>query len=185
MKPSVAPVALALLLAGGAASAQPCARRPDAVVADLGLHVINLGYQRTLGCFVTAQASAGLYSPWTVNANVLGLAGGDHSPAGDVIGAVLRGRAFVYPFGTAPGGFWVSPFVQAAVVGATRDGRSLLGPALAAGLSVGWTWRLGERWLLGLGLGAQYHTATFDGSAAFPGFARFSPTVDINVGFRL
>ncbi len=185
MKLPVASVALSVLFAGSAASAQPCARRPNALVADLGLHVINVGYQRTLGCFVTAQASAGLYSPWMVNSNVLGLAGGDHTPAGDVIGVVLRARAFVHPFGTAPGGFWVSPYVQAAVVGATRGGQSLTGPALAAGLSIGWTWLLGERWLLGLGLGAQYHTATFDGAATFPGFARFAPTVDINVGFRL
>lgn len=184
MKHAAVPAALALLLAGGAASAQPCTARPNAVVADLGMHVINVGYQRTLGCLVTVQASAGLYSPWTVNSNVLGLAGGDHDPPGDVIGFVLRGRAFVHPFGTAPGGFWVSPFAQAGAVVATRGGASLAGPALAAGLSVGWTWLPGERWLIGLGLGAQYHTASFDGSAAFPGFARLSPTVDINVGFR-
>jgi hypothetical protein len=178
------PLALASLLSTRAAAAQTCVGRPNAVVADLGLHVINVGYQRTLGCLVTVQASAGLYSPWTVNSNVLGLAGADHDPAGDVIGLVLRARAFVHPLGTAPGGLWVSPFAQAGPVSATRGGASLGGLAVAAGLSVGWTWLPGDRWLVGLGLGAQYHTARFEGSTAFPGFARFSPTVDINAGFR-
>jgi hypothetical protein len=183
MRPALL-AALASLLATRAAAAQDCVARPNAVVADLGLHVISLGYQRTRGCVVTVQASAGLYSPWTVNSNVLGLAGADHDPPGDVIGFALRARAFVHPFGTAPGGLWVSPFVQAGPVRATVGGVASGGLAAAAGLSVGWTWLLGERWLLGLGLGAQYHTASFDGSAAFPGFARFSPTVDINVAFR-
>jgi hypothetical protein len=176
--------ALASLLVPRGARAQTCDERPNAMVADLGLHVISAGYQRTLGCFVTVQASVGLYSPWMVNSNVLGLGGGDHDPPGDVLGFALRGRAFVHPFGTAPGGLWISPYAQAGLVGATRAGVALTGPALAAGLSVGWTWRLGARWLLALGVGAQYHTASFDGSAAFPGFARVAPTVDINVGYR-
>lgn len=42
----------------------------------------------------------------------LGLAGADHDPPGDVIGAVLRGRAFVFLVGAAPGGLSVSPFAR-------------------------------------------------------------------------
>lgn len=173
---------IASLLFAGSARAQTCDEPPNAVVADLGLHVISAGYQRSLGCFVTVQSSVGLYGPWMVNNNVLG--GGDHDPPGDVIGFALRGRVFVHPLGTAPGGLWISPFAQAGLVTATRGGVALSGPALAAGLSLGWTFRLGARWLLALGVGAQYHTASFDGSAAFPGFARLAPTVDINVGYR-
>jgi hypothetical protein len=171
---SLALASAALTLASATAQAQPspCAVRPNAVVADLGLHVVNAGYQRTLGCYVSVQASAGLYGPWVVNNNVLGLAGADHDPPGDVIGAVLRVRAFVHPFGHAPTGLWVSPFAQGGLV-----------TAFAAGLSVGWTWRLGERWLLALGLGGQYHRVEIDGRADFPGFSRFAPTVDINVGY--
>lgn len=182
---SLALASASLTLAAATAQAQPspCTERPDAVVADLGLHVVNVGYQRTLGCYVSVQASAGLYGPWVVNNNVLGLAGADHDPPGDVIGGVLRVRAFVHPFRHAPTGLWVSPFAQGGLVTATRAGASQLGYAFAAGLSVGWTWRLGERWLLALGLGAQYHRVEINGSADFPGFSRFAPTVDINVGY--
>lgn len=157
--------------------------RPNAVVADLGMHVVNIGYQRTLNRRVALQASAGLYAPWTVNSNVFGLAGGDHDPPGDVIGAVLRGRAFVFLVGAAPGGLWVSPFAQAGVVTATVAGRAQLGPTWAVGVSAGYTFVIARRVLIALGLGAQYHVAAPAGSAVFPGFARFSPTVDINVGY--
>ena len=175
-----------LLIAGNATAAEPapCRRHPNAIVADLGLHVINLGYQRTLGCHVVLQSSAGLYGPWTVNSNVLGLGGGAQNPAGDVIGFVVRGRAFIFPLGHAPGGLWISPYVQGGPVVGTRANEKRVGPALATGLSVGWTFRLGQRWLLGLGLGGQYHRVSFAGSTARPGFSLFGPTVDINVGFR-
>lgn len=184
---SVTCLATTALLASSAEAApnkSPCMERPNAIVADLGLHVINVGYQRTFGCYLVAQTSAGLYGPWTVNSNVLGLGGGDQNPPGDVIGFVLRGRAFVFPFGHAPTGFWISPYVQGGPVVATRAGEKLVGPAFASGLSVGWTFRLGDRVLLGLGLGGQYHRTSFAGLTTRPGFSLFGPTVDINVGVR-
>lgn len=182
---TVATVAL-LINSGNANAAEPppCVMRPNAIVADLGMHVINLGYQRTVNCYFAVQSSAGLYGPWTVNSNVLGLGGGDQNPDGDVIGFVIRGRVFVFPFGRAPGGLWISPYVQRAAVVGTRSDEKIVGAALATGLSVGYTFRLGERWLIGLGLGGQYHRASFAGSTARPGFSLFGPTLDINVGFR-
>jgi hypothetical protein len=183
----VSAFATAVLLASTAsaiAAEPPCTTRPNAIVADLGLHVINLGYQRTLSCHVVVQSSAGLYGPWTVNSNVLGLGGGTQNPPGDVIGFVVRGRVFVFPLGHAPGGLWISPYMQGGPVVGTRANEKLVGPALATGLSVGWTFRLGERWLIGLGLGGQYHRASLAGSTARPGFSLFGPTVDINVGVR-
>ncbi len=181
-------LATAALLANmgetSAAEPPPCVMRPNALVADLGLHVINLGYQRTINCYFVVQSSAGLYGPWTVNSNVLGLGGGTQNPDGDVIGFVIRGRVFVFPFGHAPGGLWISPYAQRAAVLGTRANEKLVGPALATGLSVGWTFRLGERWLLGLGLGGQYHHVSFAGSTTRPGFSLFGPTVDINLGVR-
>lgn len=180
---AAAPVTLALLSFAPPASAQ--VERPGALVADLGLHVVAVGYQRTLSPRLALQASTGLYGPWTVNDNVLGNGGGDHDPPGDVIGAMLRARAFVFILGDAPGGLWLSPFAQVGLVTATVRGEAALGPAWAAGASVGYTFRLGPRWLLALGLGAQYHVAAPGGGASFPGFARVSPTVDINVGYAL
>jgi hypothetical protein len=157
---------------------------PNAIVADVGLHVINLGYQRTLNCHLVVQSSAGLYGPWTVNSNVLGLGGGKQYPTGDVIGFAVRGRAFVFPFGHAPGGLWISPYLQGGPVVGTRANTKHVGPAFATGLSVGWTFQLGQRFLLGLGLGGQYHRVSFAGTTARPGFSLFGPTVDINVAFR-
>lgn len=180
---------LGLSLAGSLLALAPdasagCGGRPGAVVADLGLHVVNFGYQRALGCYVTLQATGGLYVPWTVSSDVFGLGGGRDGSI-TVGGLGLRARAFVHPLGTAPAGLWISPFVQGGVVRANPPSGDLYGPAFAAGLSVGWTWHLGERWLLGLGLGAQYHRVSFQGSTDAPGFSRLGPTVDINVAYRL
>jgi len=172
----------ALSYAAPAAAWSPCAARPNALVADLGQHVVNVGYERIVGCYVRVQASAGLYVPWTVDNNVFGLSG--RATSGEVSGLDLRVRSFVHPLGGAPHGLWVSPFAQVGVVGSPHGGGAFAGLAYAVGLSVGWTWLLGERVLLGLGLGAQYHVVTFDGGAGFPGFAGLWPTVDINVGWR-
>ena len=155
--------------------------RRNAVVADLGLHVVNAGYQRTLNCTLALQVSAGLYGPWTVNKNVAGLAGGDRDA--DVIGAVLRTRLFVFLRRRAPLGPWLSPFVQGGLVRATVAGEQQSGSALAGGLSVGWTFRVARRWLLALGAGAQFHRVSVDGSTDDPGFARVGPHVDINVNY--
>jgi hypothetical protein len=153
------------------------------VLLDLGLHVVNAGYQRAVGCYLVLQASAGLYAPWLVNNNVLGLAGGDHDPPGDVLGGVVRLRAFITPLGDAPGGLWLSPFAQVGAVRGSRAGGARPGVAFAAGLSVGWAWVIARRVLLAVGVGAQLHLAAFDGTFAFPGFLRAAPTLDLNVGY--
>jgi Protein of unknown function (DUF3575) len=183
MKLLAIPFSLSLLTLASAAHAE-CGGHRGALVADLGLHVVNAGYQHALGCYVTAQATAGLYVPWTVSNDVLGLGGGRDGSV-TVGGFGLRARAFFHPLGEAPAGLWISPFVQGGVVRASVPGRDLYGPAFAAGVSVGWTWRLGARWLLALGLGAQYHRASFNDSTDAPGFSRLGPTVDINVAYRL
>ena len=176
-------LAASLLLATPSLLAQsPCGRR-NALVADLGLHVIALGYARTFGCYVSVQASAGLYVPWTVSRDVFGLAEREH-PDNEVAGVMVRVRPFIHPFGHAPGGLWISPFVQGGPVGSPHAGGGLKGLAFALGLSVGWNFLLGERWLIGLGVGAQFHLATFDGSDRYPGFGGFWPTVDIHAAWR-
>lgn len=183
-----ASVAAALLAYGEVAAADeasPCTRRPNQIVADLGLHVVNAGYQRTLSCAFSAQISAGLYVPWVVNRDVFGLGGGDRSPPDDVAGFVVRGRGFVHLSNEPQAGPWLSPFVQGGPVRATREGERVGGRALAAGLSAGWTFAFGEHWRLALGAGAQYHVAQFGETAARPGFARFGPTFDINLGYAL
>ncbi len=164
------------------AEGRRCDERPGALVADLGLHVVNVGYDRSLGCAVSVQVSAGLYVPWFVNEDLFGLGGGD---AREVRGTVLRARLFLHPEDAGRPGFWVSPFVQGGVVMAPRGAERVTGVAVAVGMSAGYTWALSSRWLLSLGGGAQVHAALFDGRSAWPGFAGVAPHVDINVDYAL
>ena len=160
-------------------------RYPHTLVADLGLHVVNAGYQQTVSCHLALQVSAGLYVPWAVTGNVLGLGGGDRPPPGiwDVAGAVVRIRPFVFPTGSAPTGFWISPFYQMGYVRGVSGQSDLGGLAQSSGVSLGGTFRLGSHWLVALGAGAQFHVASFHGTTARPGFALPGPTLDLNVGY--
>ncbi|MFO0616944.1 MAG: hypothetical protein U0414_30395 [Polyangiaceae bacterium] len=183
-------LAVPMLVGAREARAEPtgCGVHPNAIVADLGLHVVNAGYQRTVSCWLVLQATAGLYVPWMVNDDVLGLGGGERKPDGiwDAAGFVVRARPFFFPVGTAPTGFWISPFLQAGYVrGLPPDGgESFGGYAQAAGLSVGGNIPLGSRVILGLGGGAQLHAAFFHGNTNPPGFATVGPHVDINLDVR-
>lgn len=178
-------LASAALLAPALASADPCAERGAALVADLGLHVIALGAQDTLDCQLVVQASAGLYAPWTVDGDVWGAGGGNRPPAADIRGVMGRGRIFLFPWAEAPTGPWLSPFAQVGWARGSVDGQAPSGEAFAAGLSLGYTWALGAKWLLGLGVGGQYHLVSLDHSTDYPGFLRFGQTVDINLDYRL
>lgn len=185
MKPLQALIVLvAPLLAGLVHAVEPDVTvRPNAVIADLGLHVINAGYQRTVHRAISLQGSVGLYSPWMVNRNVLGFAGPHHDPPGDVIGGVIRLRALFYPQAHSPAGLWLSPFTQVGVVRGTRGPDSLLGTAFAIGISMGWAWLVHGRLLIAAGVGSQLHLASFAGSTEFPGFLRVVPTIDLNIGY--
>jgi hypothetical protein len=178
----VASVASLALPSLACADPPRCDPRRNALVADLGLHLVAVGFDRSLGCDVSLQASAGLYVPWDVNRDLFGLGGGLQR---DVGGAVLRVRPFFHPEGEGRVGFWVSPFVQAGVVLAPRGDEQLTGLAVSLGMSAGYTWSLGERWLLSLGGGAQVQAALFAGNTAPPGFVGVGPHVDINVDYLL
>lgn len=184
-------ILLSLLSVFAPASAQAQASevyRRNAVLADVGLHVISLGYQRTTDRFLSLQVSAGLYVPWLINSNVGGLAGEEPQPQRSVQGGVLRLRCFVHPLGRAPDGLWVSPFAQLGMVSGQRELEKVQGATFAVGLSLGWAWRIRDRWLISLGVGGQLHRAAFPGPAGgpglteAPGFVRFGPTVDLNTG---
>ena len=101
----------------------------------------------------------------------------------NVIGGVVRVRVFVHPFGSAPRGFWLSPFTQLGPVWATRAGETRTGVAGAAGISAGYSLWIRDRVLLALGAGAQYHAAAIPGGNYTPSFAGFYPTVDIMTGY--
>jgi hypothetical protein len=153
------------------------------LLADLGAHVLGLGYGRTLAPELAVQIGADLYSPWTQNVNLLGLGLPGVTTHGDLVGGILRGRAFYYPFASAPSGFWLSPFLQYGLGKATRDGEPRVSSVWAAGASAGYAFLLGRSVVIALGAGAQYHAAHVLGGDGAPSFGRFYPTLDINVGY--
>ncbi len=154
----------------------------NVAIADLGQHVIGAGYQRSLTPWVSAQIVGAFYDPWTQNINFLGLSG-DKYKGGDLIGAIVRARAFFYPSAAAPTGLWISPFAQAGVGWGKRDGERKSGPVGAGGLSVGYSWLFNESVLFGLGGGVQYHAAKIPGGDTPPSFSRFYPHLDIQLGY--
>ena len=180
--------ALVLSLTAGQARADevaPQAARPaKLLIADLGQHVVAFGYQSSTSPWIAAQIVGGYYQPWTQNINFLGLSG-DANKGGDLRGFIARGRVFFHPFGAAPTGMWISPFVQAGIGWGLRDGERRAGPVSAAGVSVGYSALLGDSVLLGGGLGLQYHEARIPGGDGPPRFSRYYPQVDIQLGYAL
>jgi hypothetical protein len=162
--------------------AQPAPPHDEMVVADLGQHVVGIGYQRSLSPYLAAQIAASYYQPWTQNINFLGLSGDSHK-GGDLRGVIVRGRVFIHPFGHAPTGLWISPFVQAGIGWGLRDDERRAGPLSAAGVSVGYSGMITRSVLLGGGLGLQYHQARIPGGDTPPSFSRFYPQVEIQLGY--
>ena len=178
--------ALAFALVAHASSAHADEPREpphdEMVVADLGQHVVGIGYQRNISPWLAGQIAASYYQPWTQNINFLGLSGDAHK-GGDLRGVIARGRVFIHPFGAAPTGLWVSPFVQAGVGWGVRNGERRGGPLSAAGVSVGYSGMITQSVLLGGGLGIQYHAARIAGGDTPPSFSRFYPQVEIQLGY--
>lgn len=146
-------LAVALTLLFAAPSHVHAAPPSNTVLLDLGLHVIGVGYQRTLSKYLAVSASTGLYDAWTATDEV-----------GDVRGAYLRLRPYLFLMGEAPRGLWLSPFVQGAMVSSKTAGGEESGLAGAVGAAIGYAFLFDDAVHLSLGGGAQYHAAElFDG----------------------
>lgn len=159
---------------GGSASAAPEPEVAPAhiVLADLGLHVVGLGYQRTLGTRVALSVSVGLYDPWTVTDEV-----------GDIRGAYVRARAYFFLVGRAPEGLWVSPFAQAAIVSGRRADGPALGGAAASGVALGYAFLIADHFHLGVGAGGQWHVADVSEDDAPPSFSELGWHIDLTLGY--
>lgn len=166
-----------------AESAQVAPAPQHMLVADLGQHVIGVGYQRSISAHFGAQITLSYYQPWTQTNDFLGISGAANA-GGELRGVITRGRVFWHPFGGAPTGLWLSPFVQAGVGWGSRDDDSgaRAGALSAAGASVGYSGLITRSILLGGGLGIQYHAAKIPGEGP-PRFSRFYPQVEIQLGY--
>jgi hypothetical protein len=161
----------ALLVLGAIPTVTPVAHA-DAVVADLGLHVIGAGVHHALTPRQVLAVDLDFYGPWTTEQHQ-GLT------TSALMGAVVRVRPFLFRDAGATG-WWLSPFAQLGVGwGAYPDGRHA-GAVWAVGAAIGHAWQLGPLTLL-VGLGAQYHHA--DVGAGPPSFAGLWPHADAIVGW--
>jgi hypothetical protein len=150
----------------------PAAPPKNVVLADLGLHVVGVGYQRTVAPRIALQADLDWYVPWTQTDEAL-----------DTMGGVLRLRPVFYLTEGAPEGLWLSPFVQGGFARAERGGADELGPAAAFGGSLGYALLVADHLHLSVGAGAQAHAVSIPGAAGAPSFFGASPHVDGTVGY--
>jgi hypothetical protein len=147
----------------------------QAIVADLGLHVLGVAYHRSFSERVIGSIGADLYVPWTFTQNSLGLSGSYRS---DLAGLILRARVYFVLWR----GLWVSPFLQGGVGRTTDSPGPAMGGVAAAGVSVGYGFVLFEHLLLSPGLGVQVHGAWVDGRSP-PSFFGAWPHIDLLVGY--
>jgi hypothetical protein len=141
---------------------------PNIMLADLGLHVVGIGYQRTVSDHVALQLAAESFTPWSQEDTFF-----------EVQGFVVRARPMLYLRAETPTGWWLSPFAQAGVASASRGS----GVTWAVGASVGYAWLLAAHVHVALGLGAQYDQARIPGGSARPAFGEAWPTIDGSIGY--
>ncbi len=151
------------------------ATRPSSIVADLGLTVVHLGYQHPIGRHLALSLTAGIFGtyflPWfDLGDDVKGIGGG------------IRGTWFARESGR---GFYVAPYVRVQRVSGSHDDLDGSGPGFSAGAFAGWSFGLGEKLDLQLGLGAQYIYQYIDTSAGKQTSSTPFVAIDILVGYRL
>ncbi len=151
----------------------PAPAPKNIILADLGLHVVGLGYERRLRPYLAVQMVAEWYVPWTQNL---------HSPPLVVSGLALRSRLFFHPFGDVPNGLWISPVSTWGYGQADTDKGRRWGPMWSFGVSVGYAGTVARHLHLSAGLGLQYNAGTFGGSAA-PSYAGWAPIIDATIGY--
>ena len=150
----------------------PEPRPENVVLADHGLHVIGLGYQRTVNSWVALQADVDWYVPWTQTDKPL-----------DTMGAVLRLRPVIYVTDDAPEGLWISPFVQGGFARADRGTETKVGPAGAFGASLGYALLIANAVHLSAGAGIQIHGVVIPGGHDDPSFYGPYPQLDGTAGY--
>lgn len=159
-------------------SALAAGEHPNLVEADLGSGVVGFGYERTLVPAVSARFTLALNRPWYTKTIFQG-------QESDVVGFGAELRPFVFPFGNAPGGFYLSPFGRVVAIQAKDDlPEKVNGIGWTLGMTAGYGFLLSEdRWLLRFGAGAQYWAFEIEDASGTAGLKGFYPDVDIIVGY--
>jgi hypothetical protein len=148
------------------------------IEADLGSGVLGVGYERRFAPAVSGRLTLALNRPWYTKT----VFGGHES---DVVGFGAELRPFLFPLGTAPGGFYVSPFGRIVAIQAQDDlPEKVNGIGWTAGMTAGYGFLLADdRLLLRFGAGAQYWAFEIEDDAGTAGVKGIYPDVDIIVGY--
>jgi hypothetical protein len=161
-------VAALLLAAETLGRVRPASAEPaNVMLADVGLHVVGVGYQRTVDEHVALQLAAESYTPWTQEDTFF-----------EVQGFVVRARPVLY-LHEAPRGWWLSPFGQLGLGTADRG----TGTLWAVGVSLGYAWLVRDHLHVAVGAGVQYDQARIEGGSRRPAFAELWPQLDGSVGY--
>jgi hypothetical protein len=170
------PITVAVLLVSTRAFG--AGEHPNLIEADLGSGVLGVGYERTFAPAVSGRFTLALNRPWYTKS----VFGGHES---DVVGFGAELRPFLFPMGTAPGGFYVSPFARIVAIQAQDDlPKKVNGIGWTAGMTAGYGFLLAdERLLLRFGAGAQYWAFEIEDDVGTAGVKGFYPDIDIIVGY--
>jgi hypothetical protein len=148
--------------------------RLNSVQLDLGLAVVGLAYERVLADTIALQLELHVFGTWFGPpfgwANLSGL------------GAQIRSS--VFPFGRAPGGLYIAPYVRAARV--TGEANGEMGSAIGAsyGGFLGYSFLFWDRFNVRVGAGAQYMSYAVNAGGARLEMKTFFPALDLVAGFR-
>ena len=176
--PAALALLAALLLASPRIAATPTApsepSRPNAVQLDLGLAVIGLAYERVLADTIALQLELQIFGTWF----------GPYFDYPNLSGFGAQIRSSVFPFGHAPRGLYIAPFVRANRV--TGEANGEMGSAVGAsyGAFLGYSFLFWQRWNVRVGAGAQYMSYAVDAGATRLEMRTFFPALDLVAGVR-
>jgi hypothetical protein len=147
--------------------------RLNAVQLELGLAVIGLAYERVLADAVALQLELQIFGtwfgPWFDYPNLSGFGG--------------QIRTSVFPFGHAPSGPYIAPFVRVDRV--TGEANGQMGSAVGAsyGGFLGYSFLFWDRWNVRVGAGAQYMSYAVNAGGTRLEMRTFFPALDLVAGW--
>jgi hypothetical protein len=149
--------------------------RHDMIQADLGLSVIQLGYEHRLSRHFSASLSAGVFGsyflPWfDLGDNVIGLGGG------------VRVTWFSRKSGR---GFYVAPYARGHRVSGDHEDMHGTGLGFSAGAFAGWAFGIGDKIDIRVGAGAQFIDHYIDTPAGRSTSSTPFVALDLVVAYRL
>lgn len=153
--------------------APPAQRRVNAVQLDLGLAVIGLAYERVLADTVAMQLELQVFGTWF----------GPLVGQGNLTGFGAQVRPSFFPFGHAPRGLYIAPYLRVDRVTGEANGKTGSGIGASYGGFVGYSFILWEQFNVRVGGGAQYLSYAVDAGGTRVEMRTFFPAADLVLGW--